>query len=262
MAPLDMKHILPLQAKLARHSIYQSLRTLEDLRVFMTHHVFAVWDFMSRVKYLQRRIILLDIPWMPRGDPQLRCLINQLVLAEESDPAPGVGGNPIYGSYFEYYCDAMGEIGADARRPWKFLDLVRTQGIDAALYSDLVPLPTRYFSETTFGFIREDNPPAVAAALALGREQVIPEMFGRFLDELRVNEVRAPIFHHSSNTISSATATTTAPSRYGCWKPCAGMTKIRFWRPRPPPKKRSAPESVFGTASWTPSLPAAIVIRQ
>lgn len=57
-------------------------------------------------------------------------------------------------------------------------------------------MPTRYFSETTFGFIREDKPHAVAAALALGREQVIPEMFGRFLDELRVNEVRAPIFHH------------------------------------------------------------------
>lgn len=196
MATFGMKHILPLQAELARHSIYQSLRTLEDLRIFMTHHVFAVWDFMSLVKYLQRRITSLDIPWMPRGDPRLRCLIDQLVLAEESDPTLGVGGTPIYGSHFEYYCDAMDEIVADAHRPWKFLDLVRAQGIDAALYSDLVPLPARYFSETTFGFIREDKPHAVAAALALGREQVIPEMFRCFLDEMRVSESQAPIFHH------------------------------------------------------------------
>jgi len=65
-----------------------------------------------------------------------------------------------------------------------------------ALYSDLVPLPARYFSETTFGFIREGKPHAVAAALALGREQVIPKMFRRFLDGMRVSEVRAPIFHH------------------------------------------------------------------
>jgi len=70
MATLDTKHILPLREELVRHPIYRSLHTLEDLRVFMTHHVFAVWDFMSLLKYLQRHITSLDIPsWMPRGDP-------------------------------------------------------------------------------------------------------------------------------------------------------------------------------------------------
>ncbi len=42
------------------------------------------------------------------------------------------------------------------------------RGVDAALYSDQVPLPARYFTETTFCFIREDKPHAVAAALAVG----------------------------------------------------------------------------------------------
>jgi len=107
VATLDMEHILPLQTELTKHAIYQSLRTLGDLRVFMTHHVFAVWDFLSLVKYLQRHITSFDVPWMPHGDPRLRCLLNRLVLVEESDPAPGVGGNPTYSSHFEYYCDAM-----------------------------------------------------------------------------------------------------------------------------------------------------------
>ncbi len=196
VATLDMEHILPLREELAGHPIYQSLRTLEDLRVFMTHHVFAVWDFMSLVKYLQQRITSPEVPWMPRGDPRLRCFINRLVLEEESDTAPGADGNPIHGSHFEYYCDAMDEIGADAHRPWKFLDLVREQGIDAALYSDLVPLPARYFCETTFGFIRENQPHAVAAVLALGREQVISEMFRRFLGGMQVSEIQAPTFHY------------------------------------------------------------------
>jgi hypothetical protein len=35
----------------------------------------------------------------------------------------------------------------------------------------------------------------VAAALAVGREQVIPEMFRRFLREMHVSEPQAPAFH-------------------------------------------------------------------
>lgn len=196
MTKFDMEHILQLQEELANHPIYESLRTVGDLRVFMTHHVFSVWDFMSLVKYLQHRITRIEVPWMPQGDPELRYFINQLVLEEESDGAPGKDGSPVYGSHFEYYCNAMDEIGADAHVPWQFLDLVRDQGVDAALYSDLVPLPARCFSETTFGLIRDDKPHEVAAALALGRERVIPDMFRRFLREIQVNEIQAPTFHY------------------------------------------------------------------
>jgi hypothetical protein len=196
MAALNLEHILPLQEELSRHPIYESLRCVEDLRVFMTHHLFSVWDFMSLTKYLQQQIAPVDIPWMPRGDPQLRYFINRLVLDEESDTDPGPEGSLVSGSHFEYYCNAMAEIGADAQMPWKFLEMVREQGIDAALYSDLVPLPSRYFSETTFGFIREDKPHEVAAALAFGRERVIPDMFRRFLRETQVSEAQAPAFHH------------------------------------------------------------------
>lgn len=195
MAELNLNHLQSLQAELDAHPIYDALRGLDDLRVFMAHHVFSVWDFMSLVKYLQRRIAPVVVPWMPQGDPALRYFINQLVLEEESDKTPGPDGSG-YASHFEYYLAAMREAGADTQPVLRFLDLVRERGIDAALYSDLVPLPARYFSETTFCFIREDKPHAVAAALALGRERIIPRMFRRLVDEMRWGETQAPAFHH------------------------------------------------------------------
>jgi len=193
---LDMEHILPLQEELVKHPIYESLHSLADLRVFMSHHVFSVWDFMSLVKYLQHRITPIGVPWIPRGDPEVRYFINQMVLEEESDTASGRVGNLLYGSHFEYYCDAMDEIGADGHMPWKFVDLVREKGVDAALHSDLVPPPARSFSETTFGLIRADKPHEVAAALALGRERIIPDMFRSFLRKMHVSKAHAPAFHY------------------------------------------------------------------
>jgi len=196
MAEFNLEQLRPLQDQLTKHPIYDALRTVDDLRLFMKHHVFSVWDFMSLVKYLQGHIAPIQVPWMPQGDPNLRYFINQLVLEEESDTAPGPGGETIFGSHFEYYCNAMTEIGADGELPMHFLTKVETDGLDAALYSDIVPMPARYFTETTFGFIREDKPHAVAAALALGRERVIPDMFRRFLRKIGVNEAQAPAFHY------------------------------------------------------------------
>jgi hypothetical protein len=196
MARFDLARFQSLQKQLNEHPIYHSLDCLEDLRIFMTHHVFSVWDFMSLVKYLQGKIAPVQIPWVPAGNRALRHFINQLTAEEESDTAPGPGDEVRYGSHFEFYREAMGEIGADGQMPTRFVALVQEKGVDAALYSDMVPLPARYFSETTFGLIRGNKPHEVAAALALGRERVIPEMFGRFLKEMNISERDAPGFHY------------------------------------------------------------------
>jgi hypothetical protein len=193
MAELNLDYLQGLQAELEAHPVYGALHDQDDLRVFMGHHVFSVWDFMSLIKYLQRQVAPMDIPWLPRGEPALRYFINQLVLEEESDSAPDPVG---YGSHLEYYLAAMRETEADTAAVMQFLDLVRTRGIDKALYSDLVPLPARYFCETTFCFIREDKPHVVAAALALGRVRIIPRMFRRLLDNLQWSVAQAPAFHH------------------------------------------------------------------
>jgi hypothetical protein len=198
MAAPDLEPIRPLQQELDAHPIYGELRDLADLRVFMQHHVFSVWDFMSLIKYLQRQVAPTDTPWMPSGDPGVRYFINQLVLEEESDQVETADG-PRYSSHFEYYCQAMTEIGADGQLPRRFLERVREAGLDKALYSELVPVPARYFCETTFCFIREDKPHAAAAALAVGRERVIPAMFRRLIEQMGITPDQAPSFHYYLN---------------------------------------------------------------
>lgn len=194
MTALNLDAIGALQQELNQHPIYSALRDREDLAVFMAHHVFSVWDFMSLIKHLQGAIAPTRVPWMPGDHAGPRFFINQLVLEEESDCLEMPEG-PLYTSHFEFYCRAMTEIGADGEMPMRFLDLLRAQGLHQALYSDLVPEPSRNFTETTFGFIQDDKPHLAAAALALGRERVIPDMFRKLLAGLGIGKDSAPAFH-------------------------------------------------------------------
>ena len=42
--------IAPFAEALANHNIYDAIKTIEDLRIFMAHHIFCVWDFMNLIK--------------------------------------------------------------------------------------------------------------------------------------------------------------------------------------------------------------------
>jgi len=187
--------IAALRQRLDQHPIYAALQTLDDLRVFMAHHVYSVWDFMSLIKYLQHTVAPARWPWTPGADPTVQRFINELNLEEETDAAaPGRPGE--FASHFQLYLAAMREIGADAQRPLRFIEIVRTQGLDAALESGLVPEASRTFTRVTFAFIDSGKPHTVAAALALGREHVIPNMFRAFLARMAVSEREAPTFHY------------------------------------------------------------------
>jgi hypothetical protein len=192
--------VRPLQEQLNAHPVYEKIRRLEDLRCFMVHHIYSVWDFMSLIKYLQQRIAPIQVPWGPSGSPSLRYFINQLVLEEESDAAPpAADGSPVYMSHFELYCGAMREVGADPGTALEFVNKAQMEGIHAALGSGLAPEPSSTFTATTFRFIETDQPHVVAAALALGREHIIPNMFRAFLDRMSITSADAPAFHFYLN---------------------------------------------------------------
>lgn len=189
-----------LDDKLNNHPIYQSVQSLDDLRVFMEHHVYPVWDFMSLLKDLQSRLAPAAAPWKPHGSAASRFFINQIVLGEESDEGlPDAAGNPTYISHFELYCNAMREIGADPSAAIRFVDTACTQGVASALALGIAPPAACAFVESTFGFIATDKAHIVGAAFALGREHIIPDMFRALLARMNITQQTAPMFHYYLN---------------------------------------------------------------
>ena len=156
-----------------KHPILKSLKTLRDVNVFNEHHVFAVWDFMSLLKSLQRNLTCVDVPWVPRGSSESRRLINDIVLVEESDE---LGDGFI--SHFELYVNGMEQAGADVGTINGFLDRIRAgEDVPDALAGAGVPSAAADFVNATWDFIEQAPLHCQAAAFAFGREDLIPEMF-------------------------------------------------------------------------------------
>jgi hypothetical protein len=151
----------------------------------MEHHVFAVWDFMCLAKALQRHIAPCNVIWLPPESKSAR-LINEIILGEETD-AFGDG----HMSHFEMYVKAMEEVGADTTTINRFIESLRTGGLEQSIH--MVPPACADFMHCTFEFIVCDRPHIIAAAFANGRETIIPTMFRKFLANSKVD---APIFEY------------------------------------------------------------------
>jgi len=184
---IDATRILAKQQKLSNHSLLvtNSIQTIEDLQIFMEHHVFAVWDFMSLIKTLQHNACPSTELWVPtRGtrSPIAR-IINEIVLCEESDLTPDGKGSI---SHFDLYLQAMMEVGAKTSSIIEFLDTRN---------SNVVPKAAFDFVQTTFKTI-EHGPHCAAASFCYGRETIIPAMFKKILRQLNISAVEAPKFYY------------------------------------------------------------------
>jgi hypothetical protein len=162
----------------AQHPVFRRLTSITALRVFMEHHVYAVWDFMSLLKALQRAVTCVDLPWVPVGEPAIRRFINEIVLDEESDMVSFNGDPPVATSHFELYVQAMERVGAETKSVHAFLRRVREgASIEEALAGAPVPDAARQFVQTTMGVVTMNRVHTIAAAFTFGREQAIPSMF-------------------------------------------------------------------------------------
>jgi hypothetical protein len=170
--------------QLINHPLYSKLRTLDNLNEFLEHHVYAVWDFMSLLKALQRHLTCTDVPWLPVGKASTRYLINEIVTGEESD----VDEDNNRTSHFELYLLAMQQAGADIRVIDRFINLLR-QGItvEEALKQAEVSIPAKNFVEQTFKVIRTNKPHIIAAVFTFGREDLIPSIFIELVNTLAEN---------------------------------------------------------------------------
>jgi hypothetical protein len=164
----------PLLAASAHHRVHELVDNADAVRIFMEHHVVAVWDFMSLLTALQSAVTCVTVPWTPRGDAAHRRFVNELVLAEESDVDPRGG----YTSHFELYVDAMREAGADTVPIQNLIQALKAPGDHAdAIQSSGLPQAAASFAHSTLTTATQAPPHALAAAFAFGRERLIPEMF-------------------------------------------------------------------------------------
>ncbi|MFI7121736.1 DUF3050 domain-containing protein [Amycolatopsis sp. NPDC049868] len=167
----------PEREKVTTHRIYDSFTSTFDIAVFMEHHVFAVWDFMSLLKTLQRQLTCVEVPWIPQGHPTSRRLINDIVLVEESDEL-----DSGFSSHFELYRAAMAQVGANTRAIDEFLDALRVgKTVPDALVIAAVPRPSAEFVSATWRIITDAPVHCQAAAFAFSREDLIPEMFDKVI---------------------------------------------------------------------------------
>ena len=176
--------ILTQKEQLLNHSLYQKVQNMDDLHCFLENHVYAVWDFMSLLKALQSKLTCTTTPWFATANPETRYLINEIVLAEESDLT--LDGKRQ--SHYEMYLEAMKDCGASTIEIESFLEQEHsTQNIFVSIKNSSIHPNIKAFLDFTFRTIEEGKAHEIAAAFTFGREDLIPSMFTQILKNFQAN---------------------------------------------------------------------------
>ena len=190
--------------RVTKHPLYKQLtvtrlRTL-DLRVFMEHHVWAVYDYFQLLKRLQAHLTCVCVPWRPTADPAMRRFISEIVLEEECDVFED---GKTHGSHLELYLRAMVQAGANTAPMCSWLAKLEAmsdasgssrmaesgaatwpcQGAAlSSLLEDLgAPPAAAAHVAATMDLAQNGSIAEVAAVFTFGREDVIPTMFSALL---------------------------------------------------------------------------------
>lgn len=173
--------IEPLRQEIINHKVYSVINDLEELRIFMEHHVYAVWDFMSLLKSLQINLTCTTLPWFPVGSGNTRSLINEIVAGEESD----IDANGIKKSHFEMYLEAMEQCGADTSGIHHFIaELKQSNDLESAYLVAGTPAAAQSFVNFTFETVYSNQAHLQAGTFTFGREDLIPNMFLTIVNDL------------------------------------------------------------------------------
>jgi hypothetical protein len=168
-----------LHHEVVTHALFENIVDKANLRCFMEHHVFAVWDFMCLLKALYSQLAGTQRPWLPPLNTEAVYLIGQIMSEEEADIFQDK--EITYSSHFEAYCKAMRSCGANTQPIDAFLNaLQKGDSLSNALQIPGIPTAARVFVESTFSFF--DKPVHhIAASFVFGREGITGDLFSRLL---------------------------------------------------------------------------------
>jgi hypothetical protein len=179
----DIQEAIALERnEIINHGLYSKIKTLEDLKYFSQHHIFAVWDFMSLLKSLQIELTCTNLPWYPKGSANTRYLINEIVTGEESD-VNRIGERM---SHFEMYLEAMHKLGSDTTEIKKLLVAIQNNvPVENAIEELNVAKEVKDFLGFTFDIVYHKPAHVKAAVFTFGREDLIPDMFIEMVSDLK-----------------------------------------------------------------------------
>ena len=189
------KQIIFTRKRIITHPLFKIKMTKEQIALFMTHHVYAVWSFMSIVKALQRNICPRNIPWTPNKNTSngLARLINEIIFSEESDEI----SKGLYLSHFEMYRKAMRTIGVSTSKIDCIIDTINKKGYSRSLLSNMkIPQSCKDFMINDISVAKSNNLAEIIGVFCIGKETIIPSMFKQIVKSIpKSNKLLTNYFH-------------------------------------------------------------------
>jgi hypothetical protein len=177
------RSIEDLRKQLLNHELYQHLESMDQLQLFMEQHVFAVWDFMVLLKALQRKLTSTGEAWVPSDNKVARRLINDIVLAEESDL--DINNQPS--SHYEMYLAAMKQCGADTRDINRLVQMAKEgHSLKSLVRYNVAEMDAASlnFVKNSYDVVKGNKVHEIAAAFSFGREDLVPGLFTELVRNL------------------------------------------------------------------------------
>ena len=173
----NKKKLDELKHKIITHPLFADKLEPKHICKFMESHIFAVWGFMSILKSLQKMITPNNLPWIPNKNTKngLVNFVNEIILCEESDYIEGIG----FISHLEIYLLAMKNMGAKTDQLDKLTSRIIDNGYNEKYLDDVdTSNEVKSFLKYDLDVSLNGTLPEIVGAFTLGREKVIPNMFG------------------------------------------------------------------------------------
>ena len=187
--------------RILKHKMYNKLMNNKhdsEIAVFMEHHVWAVFDYFQLLKRLQQHFTCVELPWRPTKDPRMRHFITEIVSEEECDIADdGV----THLSHLELYIRAMDQAQANTKPIKSFLAALeqydgKGDWLEGILKTSGAPEASQEHVKKTMDLAKNGNIWEVAAVFTFGREDIIPKMFIKILNNNYLDKEKFSIFQY------------------------------------------------------------------